>query len=45
MAAIGSFMISGILLGINSKLEQSEGGEGASKDESSLDVKPNTKLS
>ena len=41
IAAIGYFMIAGILLGVSSMLEQSEAEGGASKDESSLDVKIN----
>lgn len=45
IAAIGYFMIAGMLLGISSKLEQSEAAGDASKDESSLRAKLNTKLS
>lgn len=45
IAAIGYFMIAGILLGLSNKLEQSEASWEASKDELSLNVKLNTKLS
>jgi hypothetical protein len=44
VAAIGYFVIAGMLLGVSSKLEKSE-AEGGAKDESSLDLKLNTKLS
>lgn len=44
IAAIGYFMIAGILLSISSKLERLEGGD-PQKDESSFNVTLNTKLS
>lgn len=44
IAAIGYFMIAGILLGVSSKLEQSEVIGDASKDGSSLNARLNTKL-